>query len=75
MKDEIIKILGDNHTDPINFGRILDLSNVYGLYTYNNNVFVFKDGMDCGFDSFNKAERIEIRDAVISRKWFVDPSL
>lgn len=75
MEEKIIKILGGDHPDPIRFSAVLEKSKVYGLYTYDNGVYAFVDGMDCDFNSFSKAEKSEICDAVLSRKWVVDPTM
>lgn len=75
MEEKIIKILGGDHPDPIRFDTVCGLSNVYGLYTYNNGIYAFVDGMDCDFNSFSKAEKSEICDAVLLRKWVVDPTM
>jgi hypothetical protein len=75
MKKDILNLLGDNHPDPIRFDAVCSLSNVYGLYTYSNDVYVFVDGMDIPFDKFSKDEKAEIHKAVLSKKWIVDNTM
>lgn len=74
MEKEIIKILGENHMEPISFNdKAYD--DVHGLYTYENVVYILKDGEDIDFSEFTEEEQENILNLVKSNNWVVDPSL
>jgi hypothetical protein len=72
MKDKIIEILGQNHTTPIQFDEI---NGFYGLYTYRNGVYVFKEGEDIDYDDIDNSDKNKILKAVLSKKWKLNKSL
>ncbi len=75
MKSKIIEILGKNHTTPIEFNSIEKYSNVYGLYTYKNGVYVFRDGEDLDFEELTSKEQEKILNIVESKCWKLNKSL
>ena len=72
MKDKIIEILGQNHTTPIQFDEI---NGFYGLYTYRNGVYVFKEGEDIDYNDIDSSDKNKILKAVLSKKWKLNKSL
>lgn len=74
-KSRILEILGKNHTTPIQFNSVKSYSDFYGLYTYKNGVYVFKDGMDLDFDDLTPKEQKRILDMVESKDWKLNKSL
>lgn len=75
MKEKIIEILGKNHTTPIQFNAVKTYTEVYGLYTYRNDVYVFKEGMDTPFEDLTSKEQKTVFDMVISKNWVKNKSL
>lgn len=75
MKKKILAILGNNHLDPISFNSANIENEVYGLYTFENNVFVLKEGMDLEFDELSKKEKEKVLTMVESNNWKVDKTL
>jgi hypothetical protein len=74
MKEKIILELGENHLDPIEFDNV-PYNDVYGLYTYKNDVFCLKDGMDMSFDELTINEQKNIVSMFESKKWKINKSL
>ena len=56
-KQIIISELGSDHTTPVEFLQI-EYGQVYGLYTFEGDVFVIKNGTDIPFDSLSKEDKI-----------------
>lgn len=57
-KEEIISILGDDHTTPAVFNTTtLETS---AIYTYENDVFCLKNGWDFPFDDLSPKAQIDI---------------
>jgi len=75
MKEKIIEILGKNHTTPIQFNAVKNYTEVYGLYTYRNGVYVFKEGMDIDFADLTPKEQTKVFEMVESKKWVLNKSL
>lgn len=75
MKKKIIKILGCSHVDPIVFNDVNMNTDVYGLYVFTNNVYVFKNGMDMEFDELTEEEQYIVFKKVNSGNWKVDKTL
>jgi len=72
VKEQIIEILGKNHTTPIQFD---EFNGFYGLYTYKNGVYVFKEGEDIDYDDINDSDKNKILKVVLSKKWKLNKSL
>jgi outer membrane protein assembly factor BamE (lipoprotein component of BamABCDE complex) len=72
MKEQIIEILGKNHTTPIQFDEV---NGFYGLYTYRNGVYVFKNGQDIDYDDIGDSDKNKILNVVFSKKWKLNKSL
>lgn len=75
MKEQIIEILGKNHKIPIAFKDVHDYNEVYGLYTYRNEVYIFKGGFDGCFEDLPEKEQKKVVDMVISKRWEKNRSL
>ena len=75
MKEQIIEVLGGNHTKPIEFTSVQNYGEVYGLYTYRRGIFVFKDGTDLEFDDLTTLEQTTVLKMVIGKKWKVNAAL
>ena len=72
MKEQIIDLLGKDHTTPIEF----DLTNgFYGLYTYRGGVYVFKDGEDINYEDIHDKDKTKLLTVVLSKKWKLNKSL
>ena len=65
--EDILKSLGENHTDPIAF-ESADYEEVYGLYTYEGGVSVFRAGMDIDFNDLSDTEKKEVINRFKSKK-------
>ena len=61
--------------DPIQFDAVQSHSEIYGLYTYENGVFVFRDSMDIDFDELTEKEKEHVISLVESKKWTINPAL
>ena len=57
MKEQILQLLGKNHTDPIQFKSVNSYSEIYGLYTYKGGVYIFSEGRDIDFDDLTEKEQ------------------
>ena len=75
MKEQILEILGKNHTNTIEFISVNNFGEVYGLYTYRNDVYVLKAGEDIPFDELTEKEQIKVTNMVVSKDWKVNKSL
>lgn len=71
----IIEILGDNHTDPIQFNNVNYNTEVYGLYTYCNSVYVFKKSVDMSFEDLTLKEQKKIKEMFNSNDWKINKAL
>lgn len=74
-KNEILEILGKNHKTPIEFLSVKTCTEVYGLYTFKSDVYVFKDGMDLPFDELTPKEQKKVLDMVLSKNWKLNKCL
>jgi hypothetical protein len=72
MKEQIIEILGQNHTTPIQFDEV---NGFYGLYTYKSGVYVFNEGEDIDYDNIDDSDKNKILKVVLSKKWKLNKSL
>ena len=75
FEEKVLKVLGDNHTDPIQFDDAKLHTDVYGLYTYRGGVYVFKEGWDIDYKDLSSVEKKTINQRFDSRKWKVNKSL
>jgi hypothetical protein len=75
MKEKIISMLGNNHLDPIQFEETQEQSEIYGLYTFEGGVFIFRDNMDINFDDLKEEEQKIVTEMVESKKWIINPTL
>jgi hypothetical protein len=75
MKEEILNILGKNHTNTIEFISVNNYSEVYGLYTYKGDVYTLKEGQDIPFDELTEKEQTKITSMVLSKQWKINKSL
>jgi hypothetical protein len=66
--EEIIKILGPNNTNPIQFLENKKFPEISGIYTYKGNVYVLKDGGDYNFNLLTEKEQKEIINMTLSKK-------
>ena len=74
MKKEIINILGSNHTNTVEL-LSTKKNDIYGLYTYEGNVYVLLDGDDIDFDDLTLLEQTEIKNQIVSYKWKLNKTL
>ena len=58
--EEILEKLGPNHTDTIGFTEVKEYDKVYALYTFENGVYVLKEGMDIPFEEITELEQKEV---------------
>lgn len=72
MKEQIIDLLGKNHTTPIEFELV---NGFYGLYTYKGGVYVFKDGQDIDYEDIDEKDKTKLLNIVLSKKWKLNKSL
>lgn len=75
MKEQIIELLGKNHTNTIQFLSVKNYYEVYGLYTYRNDVFVLKEGMDLSFDELTEKEQKKVFNMVVTKDWKINKTL
>lgn len=75
MKNKIIELLGENHTTTIEFTSVNNYEEVYGLYTYKNDVYVLQGGQDIPFDELIEKEQKTVLSMVESKKWKLNKSL
>lgn len=75
MKKEILDTLGKNHKTPIEFYAVENYCDVYGLYTFNNDVYVFKNGEDIPFDNLTPKEQKTTIELFQTKNWKVNKSL
>ena len=74
MKEEIIELLGKNSTT-IEFTSVKNYNEVYGLYTYKNDVYVLKGGMDLEFDELSSNEQTNVLKMVKLNQWKYNKTL
>ena len=70
----ILKKLGKNHTNPIEF-KLVKPGEVYGLYTLKGNVYVFKEGMDIDYEDLSDSDKLDVLNKFKSGKWIVNKNL
>ena len=75
MEDEIISILGKNHTDTIQFMPPKSYTDIYGLYTWKGKVYVSSAGMDIKFSTLEWVDQEKVLKLVKSKEWVVNPEL
>lgn len=75
MKNEILTKLGGNHKSTIEFIDVKNYNEVYGLYTFENDVYVLKNGEDLCFDELDKSEQKKVCDMVLKNEWKINKSL
>ena len=63
MKKDIYRILSGNDTVPAVIN--ISPSESWGIYSYQKNIYVLKDGEDIEFDSFKLSEKVTIHDKLI----------
>ena len=74
-KEDILEKLAINHTSPIAFLDVHSHDKVYGLYTFKNDVYCFKEGMDVPFDELTKEEQKEVLELFSKGNYEIDESL
>lgn len=75
QKEKILEKLGKDHTDPIGFLGDIPYEKVYGLYTYENDVFCFREGSDIPFDELTQEEQTEVMVLFDSGKYEINEAL
>jgi hypothetical protein len=71
MKKIIINKFGDNHIEAI---ELLDAveNEPYGLYTYEGEVYILKDGEDFNFDELTLNEKTNIINQISSNRYIIN---
>jgi len=62
IKEQILKILGENHTTPCVFNN--EYQEVRAIYTYKNNVYCLNQGRDFEFDEVSLKGQQKILQAI-----------
>jgi hypothetical protein len=74
MKNQIIKIIGDNHTESLELLLAND-NEPYGLYTFKGDVFVLKNGFDIPYDELTLPEQKKVFNQIKSNNFKLNNSL
>lgn len=69
MKQQILEILGNNHTTPCVF---INKQEVEAIYTYKNDVYCLEMGKDFPFDDVHERGQKKILNAVINKEYKKD---
>jgi hypothetical protein len=72
---EILDKLGPNHTDTIGFTEVKEYNKVYALYTFENVVYVLKEGMDIPFADITELEQKEVINHFKTGSYVVDNTI
>jgi len=72
---EILDKLGANHTDTIAFTEVKEYNKVYALYTFKNEVYVLKEGMDISFEEITEQEQKEVLNLFNAGSYVVDNTI
>ncbi len=75
MKKDILSKMGMNRTTPAQFTADRKYDEVYGLYTYRGDVYVFKEGMDIPFDEITEKEQKEVHAFIMADKFVYNAAL
>lgn len=70
MKKEIIKILGENHTDPVVFEKTgMEVS---AIYTYDGDIYCLEGGRDFPFEDVSINGQLDILTEIKANRYIVD---
>jgi hypothetical protein len=75
MKEQILKILGNNRKWPVELLSATQPNQPYGLYTYRGEIYVFKEGQDISFDQLTSAEQTSVTSDILSGNYKTNKSL
>lgn len=71
--DEIIAILGRNHTTPAVFNNYQKLE-AHAIYTYRGEIFCLKDGLDFPFEDLTQKRQSDILNELKAKEFRFDNS-
>ena len=75
FEEKVIEVLGDNHTNPIQFEDAKGYDDPYGLYTYRGDICVIKGGMDIDYVDLSNKDKKNLNTWFDSGRWKVNKSL
>ncbi len=75
MEEKIISVLGKNHTKAIELLGVNRNKDVYGLYTFQGDVYCFKECTDIPFDCLTEQEQKTVVKHFESKKWKINAAL